>query len=264
MSDSKPKDVVLTEVNDGVLTLTINRPERRNALNDDVVAGLRDGLSQAKADSDIRVIVITGAGDRAFCAGGDLSPSAAGGGLLNMHWNRGAFADLLLEMQRVGKPIVGRVNGYALGGGFGLMLACDVVVCRDDIKVGCPEINVGLFPMMIMTLIVRNAPRKLAVEMMLTGRKLSAQEAKEAGMVSVLAAADLFDAKVDEMVATLASKSPAILRLGLEAFHTMSDMDMEEALRYLHSCLTLNTLAEDAAEGVMAFIQKRDPEWKGR
>ena len=264
MSASKTNDVVLYDTLEGVATLTINRPERRNALNNDVMTGLRDSLARAKADPDIRVIVLTGAGDRAFCAGGDLSPSAAGGGLLNMHWDRGTFAELLLDMQRLGKPIVGRVNGYALGGGFGLMLACDVVVCRDDVKVGCPEINVGLFPMMIMALIVRNAPRKLAVEMMLTGRNLTAQEAKEAGMISALASPEEFDERVNETVATLASKSPAILRLGLEAFHTMSDMNVEEALRYLHSCLTINTLAEDAAEGVMAFIQKRDPEWKGR
>jgi len=257
-------DAVLMTVEDGVATLTINRVERRNALNDAVVEGLRDGLAKAKADDNVRVVVLTGAGDRAFCAGGDLSPSAAGKGLLHMHANRGQFADLLLDMRRLGKPIVGRINGYALGGGFGLLLACDIVVCREDVKVGCPEINVGLFPMMIMALIVRNAPRKLAVEMMLTGRKLEATEAKLAGLVSTVAPADQFDAAVQEVVASLSSKSPAILRLGLEAFHTMSDMHFEEALRYLQSCLTINTMAEDAAEGVMAFIQKRAPEWKGR
>ncbi len=263
MSTEKDEAVLVT-VEDGVATLKINRETRRNALNDAVVSGLRDGLAQAKADDSVRVIVLTGAGERAFCAGGDLSPSAAGGGLLNMHANRGEFAELLLDMRRVGKPIVGRINGYALGGGFGLLLACDIVVCRDDVKMGCPEINVGLFPMMIMALIVRNAPRKLAVEMMLTGRKLMAAEGKEAGFVSVLAPADSFDSVVDDMVQSLASKSPAILRLGLEAFHSMSDMHFEEALRYLQSCLTINTLAEDAAEGVMAFIQKREPQWKGR
>ena len=122
----------------------------------------------------------------------------------------------------------------------------------------------GLFPMMIMALIFRNVPRKLGVEMMLTGRKLSAAEALAGGMVNTVVPADELDARVAELTDTLKSKSPAILRLGLEAFHNMSDMSLEEALRYLHSCLTLNTVAEDSAEGVMAFIQKRKPEWKGR
>ncbi len=253
------------ETEAGVAAVTIDRAERRNALNSAVLAELRAAFASAKADDDVRVIVLTGAGDRAFSAGGDLAPGGAmGGGLLKMHWDRAEFVDTLLAMRDLGKPIVARVNGTALGGGFGLLLASDIAIARDDAKIGCPEINIGLFPMMIMALIFRNVPRKLGVEMMLTGRKLKGPEAVQAGILNRAVPADELDAAVDEMVQRLASKSPAILKLGLSAFHTMGDMSYEEALKYLHSCLTLNTLAEDAAEGVMAFLQKREPKWKGR
>jgi enoyl-CoA hydratase/carnithine racemase len=253
------------EVADRVATITINRVERRNALNNQVIEELTSALDKARTSDDVNVLVLTGAGERAFSAGGDLSPGGGmGGGLLAMHWDRGGFADLLLAFRRVGKPIVGRINGDALGGGFGLLLACDIAIASDKARVGCPEINLGLFPMMIMALIFRNVPRKIGVEMMLTGKKWGADKALEHGMVNAVVPADELDAAVTEMVDTLKSKSPAIMRLGLNAFHTMSDMPLEEALRYLHGCLTLNTMAEDAAEGVMAFIQKREAQWKGR
>ena len=149
-------DTVLYEVVDNVATVTINRPDRRNALNSQVVAELTAALQRAAEDQDVCVVVLTGAGDRAFSAGGDLAPSGAAGGQgpLGMHWDRSGFVDLLLAFSKMGKPVVGRVNGHALGGGFGLMLACDIVIARDDAKMGTPEINVGLFPMMIMALIV--------------------------------------------------------------------------------------------------------------
>lgn len=257
---------VTTTVADGIATVTIDRAERRNALNSAVLGELREAFAAAKADDDVRVVVLTGAGDRAFSAGGDLAPGGAmgSGGPLGMHWDRSAFADALLDMRDLGKPIVARVNGTALGGGFGLLLACDIAIARDDAKLGCPEINVGLFPMMIMALIFRNVPRKIGVEMMLTGRKLVGDEAVRAGILNRAVPAEQLDEAVAELAQSLASKSPAILRLGLNAFHTMGDMSYEEALRYLHSCLTINTLAADAAEGIMAFLQKRKPDWKGR
>lgn len=264
MSDAPLVDWALDER--GVATVTIDRPARRNALNEQVLRELLAGFERASSDPSVRVVVLTGAGDKAFCAGGDLAPGGAmgGGGLLAMHWGRGAFVDVLLAMRRVGKPIIARVAGHAMGGGFGLMLACDLVVAREDAKLGCPEINVGLFPMMIMALIFRNVPRKIGLELMLTGQRLTAAEAAPWGIVNRAVPAAELDDSVAELAGNLASKSPAILRLGLEAFHTMGDMGFEESLRYLQGCLTLNTMAEDAAEGVMAFLQKRQPEWKGR
>ena len=255
---------VRLEVEGAVATITIDRPQRRNALNEAVLGELLAAFEVAKRDPAVRAVVLTGAGDKAFCAGGDLAPGGGGGGPLGMHWSRGAFADLLLAMRKVGKPIVGRVAGDALGGGFGLLLACDLVVVREDARLGCPEIDVGLFPMMIMALITRHVPRKMAVEMMLTGRKITGREAEALYLVNRCVPSSEVDGAVAELVSSLTSKSPAVLRLGLEAFHAMGDMGFEEALRFLHQSLTINTMAEDAAEGIMAFIQKRPAEWKGR
>ena len=253
------------EVSERTATVTIDRPGRRNALNSKVLGQLRESLIRARDDDEVGVIVLTGAGERAFSAGGDLAPGGAmGTGPLHMHWDRGAFADLLLECRRVGKPIVARVNGDALGGGFGLMLAADLIIGREDARLGCPEINVGLFPMMIMALMARNVPRKLAVELMLTGKKITVAEAATHYVVNRAVPGSELDSAVNELCATLLSKSPAILRLGLESFHTMSEMALEPALRYLQSSLTINTMAADAAEGITAFLQKRQPEWKGR
>ncbi|MFT7624129.1 MAG: enoyl-CoA hydratase [Myxococcota bacterium] len=248
-----------------VATVTITREKRRNALNSDVLRALIAAFGQAKADPEVRVVVLTGAGDRSFSAGGDLAPGGMmGKGPLATHWDRAEFVRTLLAMRDLGKPLVARVNGAALGGGFGLLLGCDIAIGRDDAKIGCPEIDVGLFPMMIMALIFRNVPRKVGMELILTARRITGAEAVGYGILNRAVAADALDAAVNEMTANLASKSPAILRLGLNAFHTMSDMAYEDALTHLHTQLTINTLAEDAGEGIMAFLQKRKPEWKGR
>ena len=244
-------------------TLTIDDPERRNPLSTDVMAGLRDGIDRAVADPDVRVIVITGAGEKAFSAGGDL----AGGFVdspLTGHGARGAFADLFRAMRKGGKPTVARVNGHALAGGFGLAAACDIVISVDSATFGTPEINVGLWPMMITAVLQRCIPHKAALELMMTGRRIAAAEALQLGVVSrVVTAADL-DAAVDETVTALASKSPATMRFGRDAFYAVEDMDFDTALHHLQTGLTAVAMTEDAAEGIAAFLQKRDPDWKGR
>lgn len=259
------EQVVLTEVADnGVARLTINRPERRNAMSGAVVAELTKQFGALSDDDDVTVIVLTGAGDRAFCAGGDLMDQQMGGGALQMHFDRGGFAEMLLAMNRCAKPIIARVNGHALGGGFGLALNTDIVVASADATFGTPEIKVGLFPMMIMAVIARNIGRKKAMELMLTGSRISAADAVDAGVANYAVPANELDQKVDELAERVAGFSPAILKLGRQAFYKTQDMGFEEALRHLHNELTINTLAEDAAEGIMAFIGKRDPEWKGK
>lgn len=259
-----PDDEVRYEVRDGIARLTINRPERRNSLSWGVVRQLRDRVAECKGDPDARVLVLSGAGDKAFCAGADLGGMAAGAGYLDLHDARGDLAQLFGELWALGKPTIARVRGYALAGGMGLALSCDLVVAADDATFGTPEINVGLWPYMITIPLTRSMPPKKALELMMTGRRVSADEADRMGFVTrVVPVADL-DAAVDELAGTLASKSPAIMRLGRDSFYAVWDQEAVAALRYLHPLLTITTATEDSAEGITAFIEKRDPEWKGR
>ena len=245
--------------------LTIDRPERRNALSDEVVDGLLAGLAQAAGDDDIRAVVVTGAGDRAFCAGADLSGNLAPDeGRVASHDRRGRIGVLLREIAGHPRPVVARVNGAALAGGFGLMMACDLVVAADDVEVGTPEVNVGLWPHMISAVLLRNVPRKVLAEMTMTGRRYSAAEAHRWGLVNRLVPRAELDGAVDALVAELAAKSPLVLRLGKRSLHTAQDMGFDEALAYLQAMLTVNLESEDVVEGVSAFLEKRPPEWKGR
>jgi enoyl-CoA hydratase/carnithine racemase len=207
--------------------------------------------------------VVTGAGDRAFCAGGDLSGGFVDAPLAD-HAGRSALADLVRAMRRCPKPIVARVNGHALGGGLGLIAACDIAVAADHARFGTPEIAVGLWPMMITAVLRPLVPRRPLLELMLTGRRFDATEAVDLGIINrAVPSADL-DHAVDAVVATLAAKSPAALTLGKAAFYAVEDMDLDTALDHLHIGLTAIATTEDAQEGVRAFLEKREPEWRGR
>ncbi len=254
---------VLYEVADAVATLTINRPERRNALSWDVIAQMRVLLAEAKADPAVRVVVITGAGDKAFCAGADLANMADGASFLALHEGRGGLAEFFKEMYALGKPTIARVQGYALAGGFGLALVCDLVVAADNAVFGTPEIDVGLWPYMITVPLTRSMPPKKALELMMTGRRVDAAEAERIGFVNrVVPVAELDDA-VRELAARLATKSPVIMRLGRDSFYDVWDRDADDALTLLHPLLTITTLTNDAQEGIAAFADKRPPEWTG-
>ena len=255
---------LLYKVDGHVARLTINRPERRNAMSWDVITGLRDATRKAREDEDVRVVVLTGAGDRAFCAGADLTGMSGDAGFAKTHDARGELARLFLDFWSLGKPTIARVRGYALAGGFGLALSCDFVVASDDAQFGTPEINVGLWPYMITVPLMRSMPPKKALELMLTGRRVSAEEAERIGFVNKVVSVDELDAATDELAAELASKSPAIVKLGRDSFYNVWDMSAAEALAYLHPMLTVTTMTEDAAEGIAAFAEKRKPEWKGR
>jgi enoyl-CoA hydratase/carnithine racemase len=255
--------VLRYEVDAPRATLTIDDPERRNPLSNEVIADLAAAVNRAAADPEVRVLVFTGAGDKAFSAGADLS-----GGLVDTpvagHAARGALAELLRSMRRCGKPTVARVNGHALGGGLGLAAGCDIVIAADHVTLGTPEVSIGLWPMLISAVLQEVMPRRAVLEMMLMGSRLTAHEACEAGLVTRVVPSEELDATVDQAVTTLASRSPAALRMGRDAFYTVADMDFDTALQHLHAGLTAVASTEDAVEGVAAFLQKRPPEWRGR
>jgi enoyl-CoA hydratase/carnithine racemase len=261
---SPDEAVVRCEVADGVATITINRPDQRNALSWEVLRELREAIAFVRGEPEARVVVLTGAGDRAFSAGADLSGMAEGAGFLDLHEARGELAGLLGELWSLGKPTIARVRGYCLAGGFGLAMACDLVIAADDAQFGTPEINVGLWPFQITVPMLRSMPPKVALELMMTGRRVDAAEAGRLGFVTRVVAVDELDATVAELAATLASKSPALMRLGRDSFYRVLDEKAEDALPLLHALLTLSTQTEDTAEGITAFIEKREPRWKGR
>src|SRR5438067_6221446 len=198
----------------------------------DVITGLRKAAADAKADDDVRVVVLTGAGDQAFCAGADLTGMRGDAGFVETHDARGELARLFHELWALGKPTIARVRGYALAGGFGLALSCDFVVAADDAQFGTPEINVGLWPYMITVPLLRSMPPKRVLELMMTGRRVHAAEGDRSGFVTRVVPVDELDAAVDDLAATLASNSPLILRLGRESFYRTLDMDPDDALGY--------------------------------
>jgi len=251
---------LLYEVRDRVAWLTINRESKRNAISPDVVALFQSYLDDAEADENVRVVCITGAGSKAFCSGADLGGAAT----TTVENPQQAYADLLKCISGYPKPTVARVNGTCLAGGTGFMLACDIVAAADTAKFGTPEVNVGLWPMMIGALIFRNVLTKKAMEMILLGERLSARHALEMGLVTRVVPPEDLDAEVEAILANLRKKSPIGMKLGKEAFYRMRDMPFEEALDYLVGQIRAVTETEDAKEGITAFIEKREPNFKGK
>lgn len=249
------------ETSGGRANITIDDPERMNPMSVETMRELLDCTGRAMDDPDVVVVVYTGAGEQAFCAGGDLSGSFVDDPI-GLHDSRGDIARLFRLMIRGGKPTIARVNGHALAGGFGLAVACDITVCVEGAKLGTPEVRVGLWPMMISAVLARVMPRKAALEMMLTGRTITPQEAHRLGAVSRVVPREQLDETVDEIVASLLALSPSTLLLGKDSFYTMLDTDFDTALQRLQGGLTEIALTDDAREGVTAFLEKRDPEWR--
>lgn len=251
-------------VDRSIARITINRPEQRNAMSFEVMRGLRDAMRRARSDDAVRVAVLTGAGDRAFSAGADLGSMTDAGNVASAHDARGLLADLFRDMWALGKPIIGRVRGYALAGGFGLAMSCDLVIASDDAQFGVPEVDVGLWPYMVTVPLLRAIPPRIAFELMATGRRLDAHEAAALGLVNRVVPGDQLDGNVDDLATSLAAKSPLVMRWGRDSFYRALEMRADDALDYLQTMLSITAMSEDAAEGIAAFAEKREPRWTGR
>ncbi len=246
-----------------VRTVTLFNPERRNAIGPQMVNELLHAFADAHAEGDVRSLVLTGEG-KAFCAGGDFAQMTGGAGDGPVLPPKGDYADLLLAMTRSELPIVARVNGAAMGGGLGLVAASTFAVAESGAALGTPEINVGLFPMMIMAVLARLVPRRKLLEMMLFGQKLTADQALAIGLLNRVVPADELDGAVRTVTDEIGKKSPSTLALGLRAFAAQDDLDLEKALPMLRDKLGECLTTDDAREGLMAFLEKRPPVWTGR
>ncbi|MBI5501416.1 MAG: enoyl-CoA hydratase/isomerase family protein [Deltaproteobacteria bacterium] len=250
---------LLYEVRDGAARLTMNREAQRNAISGEMLGLFGEHLDRAEADDAVRAVVLTGAGDTAFCSGADLNLGAEGA----LSGTR-RYAALLRRLRTYGKPLLARVNGVCLGGGLGLMLSCDIVYAREGVKLGTPEARVGLFPMMIAALIQRNATRKKAWELMLTAEPVTAERAEAMGLVTRTVPAGELDATVEQAVAAIRRNAPLALRAGRRALAETEGLGFDEALDSLCGRLDELLRTEDAAEGLTAFFEKRPAQWKGR
>ncbi len=266
-SSSSPQSAkrhVLYEVAEGVGTITLNDPDTRNALSAEMLRGLDEAFASANEDPEVRCIVLRSSDPRVFSAGANLTGFGEDLPLVHKHFGTEGFVRLLTRMSSLRKPAICAANGHVLAGALGIALACDLVVASAEASFGTPELNVGVFPFMIMALIYRNVPRKKANELLLLGERLSAQQALAAGIVNEVVPACDLDATVAQWAGRLAGRSPVIMRLGKEAMRRQMDMSLDDALDYLRSQLSLAISTEDVIEGVSAFFQKRAPEWRGR
>jgi enoyl-CoA hydratase len=256
-------ELVLYDVEGGVATVTLNDPEKRNRLSGDMLAQLVGAIRRARDDEGARAVVLTGAG-KVFCAGADLGGFGSEAPVIQKHFGTDLFLEFFRLMPRLGKPSLCAANGHVVAGGLGLALSCDLVIAKEGADFWTPEINIGAFPYMIMSLIYRNVPRKKVNEMILLGERLSAQDAVRHGLANKVVPEEEFDEAVADWARRLAAKSPVLMRLGHDAMYRQQDMALDDALEYLRSQLSLTFTTEDIAEGAQAFFEKREPKWKGR
>jgi enoyl-CoA hydratase len=255
---------VTYSVADHVATIAMDDPDTRNALSDAMLDGLIAAFTRAEEDDAVRVCVLASTHGSTFSSGGNLAGFAADVPLVHKHVASARFPELFRLIGTLGKPTICAAGGHCLAGALGLALACDLIVASDKATFGTPEINVGVFPFMIMALIYRNVGRKKTTELLLLGDRIDATEAERIGIVNRVVPAEEFGAAVADWAGRLAAKSPLLVRLGKDAMWRQQDMALEEAWDFLRSQLTIAFSTEDIQEGVKAFFEKREPEWTGR
>ncbi len=257
-------ETVIVERRDTVIWISINRPDRRNALNESVASGIIAALDDAEANTEIRAVVLTGVGEKAFCAGGDLQLQADGTPFtINEADPRHYVAALLRRMDRCRLPLIARVNGHALAGGLGLVCACDLVVAREDALIGVTEVKVGLFPAMILPFLLRTTPHRRLMEMCLTGEPITAAEGVIDAIVNYAVPAAELDSKLAWLLDRITDKSPTGIRLGKQGLAKIREMSTDVALEYAPFMLANMARTKDAREGFRAFNEKRSPNWTG-
>jgi len=259
---SDPVASVLHDKREHAFWITINRPDKRNAINAEVIAGIRAGYAAAHADADVRVIVLTGAGDKAFCAGADLQPGK--GFAFDTARPNLDYADLLRDAQNARLPTLARVNGVCMAGGMGLLCMTDLAVAADHVAFGLPEVKVGVFPMQVLSLLQQIAPRRLVREWALSGEPFDATQALQAGLVNHVVPPAELDTKVSWLVQRIVDKSPTAIRRGKYAMRAIEAMSFDQAIAYTESQIALLAMTEDAREGLASFNEKRKPRWTGR
>jgi methylglutaconyl-CoA hydratase len=256
-------DSVILDKRGQSLWITINRPDKRNALNGDVIAGIARGYRRAHEEADVRVIVLTGAGDKAFCAGADLQNSGAA---FAMDFSRpnAEYADLLRLAKSATKPAIARINGVCMAGGMGLLCMTDMAIAADHVMFGLPEVKVGVFPMQVLSLLQDIAPPRLINEWALTGEPFDAKSAVAAGLLNYAVPAAELDAKIDWLIGRITDKSPTAIRRGKYAMRAIAAMSFDESIAYTESQIAVLAMTDDAKEGLKAFAEKRKPVWTGK
>ncbi len=255
--------LVLREDRDGVATLTLNRPKARNALSVGLMTALQQELDAINEDRSVRVVILTGAGP-AFCAGHDLKEIRATPTKEAYDALFAQCAKLMLTITRIRQPVIAKVHGIATAAGCQLVASCDLAYCSDLAQFATPGVNIGLFCSTPMVALTRAVGRKAAMEMLLLGDLIDAEDAESIGLVNRTMPADQLEEVVAGVADKIASKSPLTLAVGKEAFYRQIDLDVEAAYAYAAQVMAQNMMAKDAAEGIDAFISKREPVWCGQ